>query len=759
MRRVAIWASALCAVACSSGGGSPSASQSTTPPTSMDASGGDDASIDASVPPNDAGAAPSSDATTKGNSDAAQPPPPGADGAIPSMDASLHDQSAPPPPPVDGGSTTPWTSYILAPPTRTVAPVSVSASGTAGDAGAYTGQTLRLNGSGASATFDFGKEVAGIVSLTFASASDTAQAVGLSFSESSQYVGPASDLSTGGPGVIDGALAAHVTAASTYTMPASWLRGGFRYLTVSLTTAGWVDVAGVSLNFTAAPAMSAPNQYLNYFYSSDDLLNRIWYAGAYTVQLDTIDPKQGRVWPAPDAGWDNAGTVGSGSSVLVDGAKRDRTVWAGDLGVAVPTAFVSTGDMASTKNSLDTLFAGQDTTTGEFPRSGPPLNGQNGHTTSDTYHMWTLVGAYNYFLYSGDKTWLDKNWAAHKKGVSFVTAKIDANNLLNVTLTKDWGRLGQGGENIAANAILYRVLVSSAQLATVEGDSASATYTMQAAALKTAANASLWDATAGAYRDSPTSAVYPQDGNALAVWFGLVDSPAKSQAIAAALRKNWNAFGSHTPEGDPTRATISPFPGSMEVAARFVGGDDQGALDLIRLEWGYMLGAPTGTASTFWEGYLDDGTFGYGGSYMSTAHGWSSGPTFAMTQWLLGVAPDSAGGQAYHVIPHAGDVTHAEGSLSVGAGKALLVSFDHPACGDFTLHLDSSSVAGSAGVVGIPKFGQSRVVQVDGATVWDGTQYVASAKATSADQDSGYVYLRGVVPTKSVFTYSPKQCP
>jgi hypothetical protein len=35
----------------------------------------------------------------------------------------------------------------------------------------------------------------------------------------------------------------------------------------------------------------------------------------------------------------------------------------------------------------------------------------------------------------------------------------------------------------------------------------------------------------------------------------------------------------------------------------------------------YTLHASIGTTSTFREGYLDDGSFGFGGSYMSAAHG------------------------------------------------------------------------------------------------------------------------------------------
>ncbi len=140
---------------------------------------------------------------------------------------------------------------------------------------------------------------------------------------------------------------------------------------------------------------------------------------------------------------------------------------------------------------------------------------------------------------------------------------------------------------------MYEVLVTSAELATVEGDAAQASaYTTQAAGLKTAANATLWNATAGGYRDNPTSSLIPQDGNSLSVWFGLVDDATKASTLLATLKSNWNAYGSQTPEGDPTKAMIPPFPGSMEVVARFIANDDQNALDLIRLEWGIHAELP-----------------------------------------------------------------------------------------------------------------------------------------------------------------------
>jgi hypothetical protein len=208
--------------------------------------------------------------------------------------------AAPAPPPEHARATT--DNY--SPSSRTLSPTAVQ--GTSGSVtspqNVLSGQPTRLSGAHSRVVLDFGKDVAGLVTLKFAGASGSGQQIGLAFSESSLYVGENSDLSSGaafsGTGT-DGAIYARVDGAGTYTMPTDKLRGGFRYLTLFLATSGWVDVNGVSLNFTAAPGVSNPQAYANYFSSNDELLNKIWYAGAYTTQLDTIDPQQGRVWPAP----------------------------------------------------------------------------------------------------------------------------------------------------------------------------------------------------------------------------------------------------------------------------------------------------------------------------------------------------------------------------------------------------------------------------------------------------------------------------
>ncbi|MGW1727657.1 alpha-L-rhamnosidase-related protein [Streptomyces sp. NPDC002306] len=599
-----------------------------------------------------------------------------------------------------------------------------------------TGQSTRISGSQSAVTLDFGKEVGGVTTLSFGSVSDSGQRVGLAFSESSLYVGNDSDLSSG-RGNEDGALYATASTGGAYTVPTTQLRGGFRYLTVFLDTSGWVDLKGVSLAFTAAPGKSDPADYPNYFHSSDDLLNRIWYAGAYTVQLNTIASNQGRAWPPPASAWDNGATVGVGDSVLVDGAKRDRTVWPGDMGIAVPTQYAYSGDLTSTRNALTTMYDVQ-SASGEIPWSGPPFN----LTGSDTYHTWTLLATSTYYTYTADRAWLDSEWADYKRGMAFITNKIDGNNLLNVTRTQDWARVGQGGENISANALLYAALRGGVALATVEGDGVlAATWTGKADAIKAAVNSRLWDASKGLYKDNPTSGLYPQDGNSLAVWYGLTDSTTKAKSVVAGLGKNWGAYGPTTPEWG---GNVSPFAGGMELNARFTVNDDYTALDQIRRTWGHMLDSDIGTRSTFWEGVKADGGLAYGGSFMSLAHGWSSAPTSTLTFDVLGTAPESAAGR-YRFVPHPGDLTSAEGRITLPQGAVDASWSRAPAAGTYSAHLTSPS--GTSGRIGVPKFGGGNVsVSVNGTVVWRDGTFTPVSGITGASQDDTYVYLTGVAP-------------
>jgi hypothetical protein len=221
--------------------------------------------------------------------------------------------------------------------------------------------TLQSNGS--HIIFDFEKEVAGIVTITY-SAQGTGS-MGLAFTEAKNWTGDWSDSSNGSFNP-DGALYVNITTTeeSKYTMPDPKLRGGFRYLTLFSETLSdvFINILNITVEIAFQPAWPNLRAYQGYFSCSDDLLNRIWYSGAYTLQTNAIPPDTGREFPILGYGWANDANLNYGSNgatVYVDGSKRDRTVWPGDLGIAVPSILVSTGDWDGVANTLQVLYNDQ----------------------------------------------------------------------------------------------------------------------------------------------------------------------------------------------------------------------------------------------------------------------------------------------------------------------------------------------------------------------------------------------------------------
>lgn len=249
-----------------------------------------------------------------------------------------------------------WEEYNHSPTSRVVSPVSIL-----NPDNTYLSKfpgPATLNGNGSLLIFDFGQEVGGIVTVTYKATGSGA--LGLAFTESKNWTGEASDDSNGSFNP-DGALLNEITATDhgSYTMADAKLRGGFRYLSLFTLTqqAISLSIVNITLEISFQPAWSNLRAYGGYFYSNDDLINRIWYAGAYTLQTNAVSPKTGREYPLVTTGWMNDAYLGSnGTSTFVDGSKRDRTIWSGDLCVAVPSILVSIGDSDGVKNALQTQY-------------------------------------------------------------------------------------------------------------------------------------------------------------------------------------------------------------------------------------------------------------------------------------------------------------------------------------------------------------------------------------------------------------------
>ncbi|KAL4242799.1 alpha-L-rhamnosidase [Abortiporus biennis] len=619
-----------------------------------------------------------------------------------------------------------WDNFNLAPDARVVRPKAIKEThGTVKNVDVLTGSkgTASLSGEESFVTLDFGKEVGGLISMNIVTTAPSS-GLALSFTESPMFISPltSDDSASASPNMsYDGIL--HLQSplsVGLWNQPSPTLRGGFRFLTIVSTSSSSVSISNISCTISFMPHVENMKDYSGYFFTKDpvfhdsDFLTKIWYSGAYTVQTNTVPVNTGRqVTFFQSPSWRNNATIGVASPIIVDGAKRDRAVWPGDMGVAVPTQFVSTNDLLPTRNALSTMFSLINPTTGALPQSGPPLSIQG----SDSYHAWTLIGTYNYHLYSGDTQWLTTVWANYTKAVAFLEGKVDSSGLMNITGLEDWARLAGGGHSSPGNALLYKVLVNSAELASYVNDSSLASqWSRNASNLKTTFNNAFWLPEQGMYRDNLTTTLCPQDANSMAVMFNLTTSPEQATSISKGLTKNWNDLGAIAPE---LPDTISPFIGSLELQAHFIAGNDDTAMNLLRREWGYMLYTNLSVQSTLLEGFTANGSLGYrsyrgynyDASYTSHAHGWSSGPTSALTFYVLGLTVTSPQGKTWSFDPHLSGLSNVEGGFETplgwfGVNWELSPSVTNPAF--------SAEVSVSQGTEGQIRFPASGSIAVNG---------------------------------------------
>ncbi|HEY4457044.1 MAG TPA: alpha-L-rhamnosidase C-terminal domain-containing protein [Pseudonocardiaceae bacterium] len=676
-----------------------------------------------------------------------------------------------------------WQPYVLAPTGHTVQPVSVWAAQQRG--GSIDGNpkaalggpaTVTLTSTGTRTTsplliLDFGKEVGGEVAMHVLTTSTPAPQLHACFSESiadmaltpTQNNGEAAyapgcdtaNIWNGYPGTpytwdSDShtlAIPGQLPATVTDTQP----RGGFRYLTIFLDGPGSVTLNDVSLNFQAAPLQANPAAYQGWFLSSSNALNKLWYAGAYTVQMDTWMSDTAKSWPYATGEADHSDAQVPGADpnqeVILDGAKRDRVVWQGDLSVEAPVTYLSTDDIGAVNNSLTSL-AGQQLSDGFVPAEslvGPHNLGEE--TTYGEYVTWFVDNAYQHWLYTGDRGYLAANWNGLGKAVAWLESvrAQDPQGLIAFGAVNACGHYGYSdcGHETYVNALYVQNLHQMAQLATALGDTAdAATYTARANTVRDAINAQLWDPSVGAYRLSrEIPNAYPQDANAAAVQTG-VASPAQSTSALNYLRaNNWSQYGSLTvPTPDAAMSpSYEPLPSGFEAEDRLADNNPLNQLQgeaLLNAYWGHELSQDPG--STYWEVMTTAGQPAIG-QFTSLAHGWAAAPTVALTNDTLGVTPTSGGYATFDVTPHPGDLTWAQGTVPTPHGP-INASWQTNS-GGFTLH--TNVPRSTTARLAVPTSGARSIVRLDGRVVWDGQHAVGGAHATGTN---GYIQLDDVGP-------------
>lgn len=92
----------------------------------------------------------------------------------------------------------------------------------------------------------------------------------------------------------------------------------------------------------------------------------------------------------------------------------------------------------------------------------------------------------------------------------------------------------------------------------------------------------------------------------------------------------------------------------------------------MRTQWGFMLDDPRMTNSTFIEGYSTDGSLVYApynnDPRISHAHGWSAGPTAALTFYTAGLHLTGPAGSTWKFAPQPGNLTDVDAGFATRLG-------------------------------------------------------------------------------------------
>jgi hypothetical protein len=350
-----------------------------------------------------------------------------------------------------------------------------------------------------------------------------------------------------------------------------------------------------------------------------------------------------------------------------------------------------------------------------------------------------------YYRYSGDTAYIAGLLPKLEAAAAYHATRLDANGLV-VTNDPDYWQTTQSGEVTEYSLAYYELLQNMIWLEGKVGSAAKVTeYTNKAAALKSAINSRLWNATAGLYQHTNTRPnVFPLDANMNAIRLGVAPAD-KVPGILQYFKNAWQAHGSLISQPAPSMAdpgghTIEPLNNTWEMMARLHSDDTAGALDLMRRMWGVQVDPNSGFyTGTFWEFVNADGLPTRG--FDSLAHAWGAGPTQLLTESVLGVTAVDPGYSTWQVKPQPSDLTWAEGQVPTATGP-LSVKWAQSAA-DGTFHLQVTSPAGTSGEVWVPLASATRSVSLP---LTSGTTFVRRAGAYDVYKVGGGTFEFSVAP-------------
>ena len=399
----------------------------------------------------------------------------------------------------------------------------------------------------------------------------------------------------------------------------------FRYISVK--TAGNVEVGGVSMEYEYMPEEARGT-----FRCSDELVNKMWEVGQYTLQLTTRE-------------------------FFIDGIKRDRWVWSGDASQSYLMNYYLFFDSEEVKRT--TWLLG-----GKAPVSS------HINTIMDYTFYW-FISVWDYYMYTGDKTFLSQIYPTMRNLMEFVNSRRDAEGMV-VGMTGDWvfvdwadKPMDKQGQLSFEQILFRRAIESMANVAKEIGETSDATELYkQSEELAEKFRPCFWDDKRKAIvhnrRDGKKSEEVFKFSNMFAIIFDYLTAEEKDDVMQNVMLNE-----------DVLKIT-TPYMRFYEMEALCKMGMQEKVMSEMKDYWGGMIKEG---ATTFWEKYVpsDKGREHlsmYGRPYgKSLCHAWGASPIYLLGRYYMGVEPTRPGYEEYEVRPQLGGLEWMEGDVPTPFGK------------------------------------------------------------------------------------------
>lgn len=371
-----------------------------------------------------------------------------------------------------------------------------------------------------------------------------------------------------------------------------------------------------------------PEKELGTFRCDNELLNKIWEIGVYTMQLTTRE-------------------------FFIDGIKRDRWVWSGDAAQSYLMNYYLFNDNETVKRTI-WLLGGK-----------APITSHINTIMDYTFYWFNSIA--DYYLYSGDRAFLKQIYPNMKTMMDYVLGRTDEDGMVQ-GLTGDWvfidwadKPMDKTGQLSFEQILFCRSLESIAQVAEVVGADKEEInkYKTLAANLREKLLPFFWNEEKQAIVHKRGAEDIFKFSSMFAVIYNYLDAE-KKKAVAKNVLFN-----------DDVLKITTPYMRFYELEAMCMLGKHEQVMSEMLDYWGGMIEEG---ATSFWEKYVP-GEHGaekyamYGRPFgKSLCHAWGASPIYLLGKYYLGVQPTSSGYQTFEVRPNLGGLKEMEGTVPTPFG-------------------------------------------------------------------------------------------